>query len=200
MLSFLKPSLAAEKINRLNNKTIIGIYALLGIAILFFHAHTIHLGKVIPVGYIFIFSLLIGPFIGNLSGWIASRLYFALSNNFFLLDEGMNWQDVWKTMAFSNIPLIFAGLLIVIQYFIYGDIVFTKIDIGKYAQTSMLFYYLIEMVKIGLLVWAFIFSICVLSNKLNITIVQALTTNFVSVLVIYGLGRILLFIIVKILT
>lgn len=197
-MSLIKPSLAVERIKKLDSKITIAIYALLGIAIMLFHAHTTHAGKVTSAGNIFLFSILLGPFVGNFSGWLSTSVYYGLSKNFFILDEGVLKRDVWTTIAYTNIGLIFCGVLTVIQFFVFGEPLFAKMDMDKYVDVSMTYYYAMEIMKIILLAWAFIFSVWVLSKILHITVVQALTVNFVSVLLIYGLGRIVLYIIVMI--
>lgn len=199
-MSLIFPSKAVENIKRLDKKITIVLYGLIGVATVLFHAHTTHAGKIMHVDVIFLSAFLIGPLLGVFSGWVSASIYFYLSKTFFILDDDVNKKDVWTTLAYTNIGLIVAGILIVIQYAIYGEPFFSKMDIGRYVKTSTSYFYAIELIKVCLLTWAFLFTVWVLARVVKITVIQSLTVNFVSMLLVYGFGRILIYIVVLILT
>jgi hypothetical protein len=198
--SLLVPDHTIEKSKSITNPFLWGIYAVVGISLLFFSMKGIHMGRTLHMRHIFLISLVAGPVVGVLAGFIASYIYYKISDSFFFVPEEVNRQDVFRAMAIVNIPLVLLGIFTLAQYLFYGDIIFNKINPVKFMEdTPSTYYYGMEVLKIGVILWVLVFSLLVLSRLLDIKVMQAFIANAVCALIIYGLGKILLYILVLLL-
>ena len=195
--SLFVPRHAIEKSKTVPSPLVWGMYGIIGISVLFFSMKGAHMGRSINISYIFLISALVGPIVGFFAGYITSYIYYKISDSFFFVPEETNRQDIFRAMAIANLPLVLLGVFTLVQYLVYGDIIFNKINPVKFMEeTSSVYYYGIEALKIGVMLWVLIFTLLVLSKLLDIKIMQALLANAVCGLIIYGLGKILLYILV----
>jgi|GEM_PF-6135548 len=195
--SLFVPAHAIERSKTVSNPLVWGIYAILGISLLFFSMKGLHIGRSVSTSYIFLISAMVGPVVGFFAGYTTSYIYYKISDSFFFVPDEMNRQHIFRAMAIVNLPLILLGILTLVEYLIYGDIIFHKINPVKFMEEiSSVYYYGMEVLKIVIMLWVLIFTLLVLSKLLDIKITQALLANVVCALIIYGLGKILLYILV----
>ena len=188
---------AIEKSKKVSSPLIWGMYAIVGISLLFSSMKGAHLGRSINTSHIFLISVMVGPIVGFLAGYATSYIYYKISDSFFFVPDETNRRDIFRAMAIVNLPLVLLGVFTLVQYLIYGDVIFNKIDPAKFMEgTSSIYYYGMEMLKIAVMLWVLVFSLLVLSKLLDIKIMQAFLANAVCALIIYGLGKILLYILV----